>query len=158
MNDDRQERSPAEEDDPQPDIYPIHVLQDITGLLTVPELTPEKEAETTARRELNEVVRSMLIVGLSVSTVILIIGLALSVVGHQSLSNHVSELGNLLTRVRSGAPDGFLDLGILVLIVTPVLRVVGSLIEFINKRNWRYAGISALVLSILTVSVIIGAR
>ena len=59
-------------------------------------------------------------------------------------------------RVVSLRPSGFLALGLLVLIATPILRVVGSILAFIYERDWRFAGITFLVLIIVMVSLVLG--
>jgi uncharacterized membrane protein len=50
-----------------------------------------------------------------------------------------------------------IQLGVLLLIATPVLRVVVSLVGFALERDWHYVLITAIVLSILLYSLISGA-
>lgn len=46
-----------------------------------------------------------------------------------------------------------IQLGLLVLIATPVARVIFSLIGFLKERDWIYVAITAVVLIILSVSL-----
>ena len=57
--------------------------------------------------------------------------------------------------------DGFsgravLAAGLLILIATPVLRVVVSILGFAHQRDWTYVALTTFVLLILLVSFLIG--
>lgn len=132
------------------------ILERIEDLIAEPEIGPETEEEVGARRDLNRVVHRMLILGLLLSTAVLFSGLALSAISHRPLPTRVSEFRQLFRGLRTADPPSILSLGILLLIATPVLRVIGSLFEFLQKRDWRYAIITSVVLLILIVSVIAG--
>ncbi len=49
--------------------------------------------------------------------------------------------------------ESFIFLGLMVLIATPIMRVLLSLISFSSKRNWTYAIITFIVLVNLIVSI-----
>ena len=44
----------------------------------------------------------------------------------------------------------------LVLIGTPILRVVGSVVVFVYERDWRFAAVTGVVLLVMLVSVVVG--
>ena len=132
----------------------VHVLHNVLRLFTAAETEAEEEAEN--RRKLNQVIHSMLIVGLVGSTIVIFLGLSISEVLHRPLPSRVRGFRQIIDGLERGSPSSFLDLGILLLIATPILRVVGSLIEFVNRRDWRYAVITSMVLLILAVSVLVG--
>lgn len=48
-----------------------------------------------------------------------------------------------------------IQLGVLVLLATPVLRVLSSLIGFAAEKDWIYTGITAVVLAVLMLSIVI---
>jgi uncharacterized membrane protein len=50
-------------------------------------------------------------------------------------------------------PDGIIQAGLLVLIATPVLRVVFSLFGFARQRDWLYVALTLCVLAVLTVGL-----
>jgi uncharacterized membrane protein len=50
----------------------------------------------------------------------------------------------------------FLSLGLMILMATPAIRVLGSVIVFLWERDWRYAAITLLVLSVMIASVLLG--
>ena len=135
---------------------PVHVSRNLLGLLTSPESAAEPELEAERRHDLNVVIHNMLVAGLAASTIAIFIGLFLSAIWHHPLPAKVSGFQQIAGEMKKGSPSGFLDLGILLLIATPILRVVGSLVEFISKRDWRYAVITSMVLLILAVSMFVG--
>ncbi len=47
---------------------------------------------------------------------------------------------------------GLIQVGVITLLLTPILRVVLSLIDFINQRDWLYAAITAFVLAVIFVN------
>jgi uncharacterized membrane protein len=47
-----------------------------------------------------------------------------------------------------------LNTGILVLLATPVARVVVSTIEYVNERDWRFAALTGIVLLELVASAV----
>jgi uncharacterized membrane protein len=119
-------------------------------------VAPELSEAAESRNELNDVVHKMLLAGLAFSTIFIMVGLFLSSISHQKLPSAASSLRQVFQDLKVGAPSGFLNLGILVLIATPILRVFGSLAEFIYRRDWRYVAITSTVLLILAISVFAG--
>ncbi len=135
---------------------PVGVLHNVLGLFAATESEQEPDQEARERRELSHVIHSMLVVGLAASTIVILIGLSLDAARHRSLPEAVAGYRKVIEGLKRGSPSSFLDLGILLLIATPILRVFGSLIEFVSKRDWRFAVITSLVLLILAVSVMVG--
>jgi uncharacterized membrane protein len=60
------------------------------------------------------------------------------------------------TGLTQGDPVALVALGLLVLLATPFLRVAVSIVAFALERDWRYVGITALVLAILLASFFLG--
>ena len=44
---------------------------------------------------------------------------------------------------------GWIQMGVLLLILTPILRIVISLVEFLSEHDWLYAAITATVLTVI---------
>jgi uncharacterized membrane protein len=59
-------------------------------------------------------------------------------------------------RVAALRPSGFLALGLLVLIATPIFRVIASIFVFIYERDWRFVVITFIVFLIVMISVVFG--
>ncbi|HEV8193382.1 MAG TPA: DUF1634 domain-containing protein [Ktedonobacterales bacterium] len=66
------------------------------------------------------------------------------------------SLGGVVQGVTHGNPLAVISLGLLILLATPTLRVVISIITFAIERDWLYTAITALVLFILLVSFLLG--
>lgn len=53
---------------------------------------------------------------------------------------------------------GWIQMGVLVLILTPIMRVALSLIDFLKERDWLYAIITAVVLAVIISNSIGGVK
>lgn len=136
---------------------PVHVAPNIRQLITAaPTATPQELQIAKQRGDLNEVVHSVLIIGLGISTALMLIGVGLDLFERRDLPTAVPDIGDLIGRVLALRPSGFLALGLLVLIATPILRVIGSIVAFVYERDWRFAGITTLVLLVLIISLLLG--
>lgn len=56
---------------------------------------------------------------------------------------------SILTSALSGEPLAIMQLGVVALIATPVVRVLTSLVHFLVERDWFYCLVTVLVLSML---------
>jgi uncharacterized membrane protein len=141
----------------QPERSQVYVAPGLHGLVTtVPLGTPQETHAAKERRDLNEVVHRVLIVGLAISTALMLAGVGLNVFYQRDLPTVVPDIGDVISRVLALRPSGFLALGLLVLIATPILRVIGSIGAFLYERDWRYAGVGTLVLLVLLISLVLG--
>jgi uncharacterized membrane protein len=59
-----------------------------------------------------------------------------------------------LSGLGGGAADALLNIGIVVLLCTPIARVVISTIEYSVARDWQFAALTALVLLELMASAV----
>lgn len=50
----------------------------------------------------------------------------------------------------------WMQLGVLALILTPIMRVVLSLFDFLQERDWLYATITAIVLAVILINSVGG--
>ena len=62
----------------------------------------------------------------------------------------------ILPDIAAGRPEGFLWLGILGMVATPLLRVVGALLGFWRRGEQRMVVVALLVLAVVAVGVIVG--
>jgi uncharacterized membrane protein len=51
-----------------------------------------------------------------------------------------------------GLPDTLLRVGLVVLMITPLARVIASLAAYVRLRDWFFAGTTVLVLAVLLAS------
>jgi uncharacterized membrane protein len=63
------------------------------------------------------------------------------------------SLGAIVSSLGRPTPESLIQLGLLVLIATPVARVIFSLIAFVLERDRTYVGITAVVVVILAYSL-----
>lgn len=62
--------------------------------------------------------------------------------------------GGVVTAVLSGSSRGIIQLGLLLLIATPIVRVAISLLAFVRQRDFTYMILTLLVLSGLIYSLL----
>lgn len=133
----------------------VHVAPNLLDLVTQAE-TPAEAAELRKQRNLNAVVRAVLVVGVALSASLMLLGVGLDLVLRRDLPDVTPNLAEVVQRVLELSPSGFLALGLLILIATPILRVLGSLGTLLYWRDWRYAGIAAIVLAVMMTSILLG--
>ena len=69
---------------------------------------------------------------------------------------NLQSVPGILSDVRAVSGRGIIQLGLLLLIATPVFRVIFAVIGFARQRDWLYVGIASVVLLLLTVSLLGG--
>jgi len=62
---------------------------------------------------------------------------------------HLRHLGGVIGGIKTGDPAAVIQLAVLLLIATPVARVVFALLAFAIERDKLYIAVSALVLAVL---------
>jgi uncharacterized membrane protein len=67
-------------------------------------------------------------------------------------------ISGIFADVKAFHARGLIQLGLLVLIATPVARVVFSLLAFMYQKDWKYVVFTAIVLGLLLYSLLGGGR
>lgn len=119
-----------------------------------------------AEERVEQMVGNLLRVGVLIAAAVALVGGIAYMVHHGALVPDHSvfrgqpEMLSTLTGVITGAfalqPAAIVQLGIVLLIATPVARVLLTLIAFAVQRDGMYVLISAIVLVLLTYSLIVG--
>ena len=109
-----------------------------------------------SHRDIDLVVRRSLIVSLAVGLAFLLVGLALAAMGRGEIPSDVSGLQEAWRSAADLQAEGFCVLGILVVIVTPFVRVIGSAVVFAHDRDWRFVLVTLAVLAVMVVTVWLG--
>ena len=105
---------------------------------------------------MNELLSRVLKTGLYLSLIVMALGILLVVVQHPAQADvRALRLPELLGGLVRGSGVAVLDLGLVLLMLTPVARVVAALIGYTAERNRLFAFISAAVLLVLTVSFLV---
>ncbi len=123
---------------------------------TLPQIAPEDA-------RLERALAVVLIAGVGLSAVLVLAGLTASfVVGWTGSLHGVPESGSdmtdfsaLLERLASLQPLALAQLGLLVLIATPVFRVGVSIVGFAREGDRLYVALAAIVLALLALSLIV---
>ena len=69
------------------------------------------------------------------------------------MPEELHTLPAILGGVMAGRGRALIQLGLILLIATPVARVVFSVVAFTLQRDWAYVGITAIVLAVLLYSL-----
>lgn len=107
-------------------------------------------------RDLDLVVRRTLVASLAVGLALLLVGVALALLGRGEIPREVDGLRDALHSARELQAEGFCVLGILVVILTPFVRVLGSVVAFAHERDWRFVAVTLAVLAVMVVTVRLG--
>ncbi len=78
--------------------------------------------------------------------------LLIPVVGTHDLNTPAA----LLSRIRNGDPTAIISVGLLVLILTPVLRVASTVVYFFLRRDRTYLAVTTFVLLVLIIGFLLG--
>ena len=106
--------------------------------------------------KLNHVVSLLLIVGLTVALVLLASGAVLAAAGFGGSLPHSTSVTYIPGGIAAFEPGALLELGLLILISTPAVRVVALFVAFLRRREWLFAGVSGIVLLVLASSAYFG--
>jgi uncharacterized membrane protein len=105
---------------------------------------------------LNSIVSRLLVVGLLAAITLLVIGVILTIAQPGVAVPHTTSIKDIPEQLAALEPGGFYQLGLLVLLATPFARVVALGIVFAQRRQWLFAGISFLVMTMLILGAILG--
>jgi uncharacterized membrane protein len=116
------------------------------------------EAGSRARSAtIDAVVHHTLVAGIAVGLALLVAGLVLSAAGRGGLAVGSLKAPAALRAAFHLRAPGFYSLGLLALILTPFLRVVGSIVAFAVARDWRFVAVTSVVLAVMLASIAVGA-
>jgi uncharacterized membrane protein len=104
----------------------------------------------------DESLHKLLLIGLFLSVALILFGLALALFPRQSIPQSVFPLREVFPGLFTLKAGSFLSLGLLVLIATPILRVITSLISFLVEKDWRFATVTLVVFITVMISVFLG--
>lgn len=119
----------------------------------------DKQATKKEMEQIETTIGKILRYGVLISSIVMIIGLFLYIlIGSTGYATnfHYSSINDLLNGLIHLKPYAVMMLGLLLLILTPVLRVVVSIYSFYKEKDYLYVYITVFVLIILIISFIIG--
>jgi uncharacterized membrane protein len=119
-----------------------------------------------AEAHVEQMVGNLLRIGVLIAAAVTIAGGIAFMIHHGSLvPDHsvfrgqpamLSSVAGVIAGVMALEPAAIVQLGIVLLIATPVARVLLTLIAFAVQRDWMYVLISAIVLALRAYSLLVG--
>lgn len=109
------------------------------------------------------IVSTVLLVGVSISALLIGTGFVLalavgwegSLLGQTAATGSRTDFGELPPALVALRPVGITQLGLIVPVATPVLRVATSVVGFAREGDRRYVAITLIVLAILLMSLFV---
>jgi len=103
--------------------------------------------------DINRLIYHILRAGVVISVAILLFGFVLVAVTGYPIPDRSIAPRALARPLFTFTPEGYLSLGVLILIFTPVVRVFLSLVSFAKERDRQYVLMTAIVFANLLVSL-----
>ena len=113
-----------------------------------------------------QVIGRLLQIGVFTAAAVAIVGAILVLIQHGSAAPafadfraapaHLTSIGGILRGVREMRSESIVQLGIVLLIMTPMLRVAFTLVAFVLQRDRVYVAITTLVLALLSYGLVFG--
>ncbi len=100
---------------------------------------PQETTKTTALDSMEDIVGRLLQIGTTAASVLVGVGLVVLFLG-----------------IAPALAPKLITAGLIILVSTPVLRVVAALGVFVREKDWIFAAISTTVLVVLGVGVLLG--
>ena len=98
----------------------------------------------------------VLMTGIAAAAVFLCGGLCVSIARQQALPRATVKAGSLLQGLLKLDPGAIVTVGIAILVLTPVVRVIGSILAFARVRELGFVALTALVLALMTAGFLLG--
>jgi uncharacterized membrane protein len=119
-------------------------------------LSPPTQGEGARRRRVERIVHRVLLAGVWGASLLLVAGIVIDLGEHHGLPRRLVSAERLPVELSHLHPDALLTLGLVVLIATPIARVVGSTIAFLAAKDFRFALVSTVVLATMAASLLWG--
>ncbi|MBM3147423.1 MAG: DUF1634 domain-containing protein [Actinobacteria bacterium] len=105
---------------------------------------------------IERLVRRVLTAGLGLSAFLLSTGFIIWAVRGGDMPATVQGPLNAARSLIALDPIGLFSCGLLVLILTPFVRVAGSIVVFLREHDWRFAAVTGLVLVSMGAGLLVG--
>ena len=128
-----------------------------------------KSEDLDAKVDFNAIVGNVLRVGVTISAVLIAIGVIMVLLGDKSADFPASlsqliktdygrptlNLVQLAAGVAAFSPISIVELGLLILLATPVVRVAASILLFAAEKDMIYVVLTVFVLAVLLFSIFV---
>lgn len=106
--------------------------------------------------EMEDLISAFLRAGVILSAAVIGIGLAMAVFRGTGTATYPTTISGVIAGIMNMNLMAVIDLGLLLLIITPVVRVGMSVAVFLYERDYFYAAVTLLVLTVLLISFVLG--
>jgi uncharacterized membrane protein len=106
---------------------------------------------------INRYIRRVLLAGMVLSVSTLLIGLTMYALSPGTWDHVTLSLPEILSGIAEGNPIAVIDLGIILLIATPLTRVVAATVLFAVNRETRFIYVGLAVLAVVGLAILLGA-
>ncbi|HUI40965.1 MAG TPA: DUF1634 domain-containing protein [Terriglobia bacterium] len=123
-----------------------------------------EETQSPSDEKLDHVLGNLLIVGVVAAALVVLAGGVIFLLRHgieaadyrrfRGVPHELRSLGGIIRETLSGRGGGLIQLGLLLLIATPVARVGLSLVAFARRRDALYTVFTVIVLGVLVFSLL----
>lgn len=107
-----------------------------------------------ANERINRVLHRVLMYGMLMSLGTMTLGLAMYI-ATSSGDDEVIPIETLIDELASGTPLAIVQLGILMLIATPFMRVIAALAVFTYEKDRQFIVISSIVLAMILLAMVV---
>lgn len=117
-----------------------------------------------SEKRFESVIGTMLRTGVILAAAIVLVGGALYLIKYGAVkpdyrlfrgeASDLRYMRAIFGQAAAGHSRGLIQLGLLILIATPVARVAFSVVAYLSERDWLYTAVTLLVLGILVYSLI----
>ena len=119
--------------------------------------------------EMNDVIAYVLRIGVVISVILILVGTVLLFLQGSSNGFTIGELASTGSKINSSLFSfsdivngllsyqglDFMLIGIIVLIITPIARVIASVLSFMYERNWLYVVITLIVFIDILIAIFV---
>lgn len=105
---------------------------------------------------INWYIRIVLLLGMFLSVTVMMIGIIMFALSEGTWDAVPLSLTQILEGILQGNPIAVIDLGILLLIATPLTRVVAALVVFTINKETRFVLVAVIVLAVVGIAIAIG--
>lgn len=113
---------------------------------------------------IEEIIARLLRIGVLIAATVVLVGGTAYLVRHgmtrpnyhvfHGQPSDLRTISGIVHDAAGGSSRGLIQLGLLLLIATPIVRVAFSIVAFAMERDWMYVTFTAIVLSVLLYSLL----
>lgn len=107
--------------------------------------------------EMNHRISLVLTAGMSISIIVIVLGLGMLFLVPGDYEEITMSFGEIADGILEGNPIALINLGIILLIATPLVRVISLTISFLIKKEMKFVAVCAVVLLLISVTIILKA-